>query len=82
MNLSEETIWNDVKFQLLFFSSQTKKKKKKPANDLHNDAIGLPDRPQCSNLSVFNDDVNIDFPKLIAFVSDSGVPRVVKICNA
>lgn len=50
--------------------------------NLHNDAIGRPDRPQCSNLSVFSEAVSIDLPKLIAFVSDNGVPRVVNICNA
>lgn len=49
---------------------------------LHNDAIGLPDKPQCSNFNVFNDEFNIDFPKLMAFSSDNGVPLVDNICNA
>lgn len=48
-------------------------------NILHSDAIGRPDNPQCSNFSVFNDEASIDFPKLIAFDSDNGVPRVTSI---
>lgn len=49
---------------------------------LHSEAIGRPDKPQCSNFSVFNDEVSIDLPKLIAFDSDNGVPRVTNICSA
>lgn len=49
---------------------------------LHSDAIGRPERPQCSNFSVFSDEASIALPKLIAFDSDNGVPRVTNICNA
>lgn len=49
---------------------------------LHKDAIGRPDKPQCSSFNVFRDDVSIDFPRLIALDSDNGVPRVTSICNA
>lgn len=49
---------------------------------LQSDVIGRPDRPQCSSFNVASDDPNIDLPKLIAFDSDNGVPRVTNICNA
>ena len=48
----------------------------------HNDAIGLPDRPQCSNFNVCNIEPNSALPKFIEFASDRGVHRVENVCNA
>lgn len=49
---------------------------------IHNDAIGRPDRPQCSSFKVNKDEPNIAFPKFIAFESDKGVHLVANVCNA
>lgn len=49
---------------------------------LQSDVIGRPDKPQCSSFNVASDEPSIDLPKLTAFDSDNGVPRVTNICNA